>query len=58
MNVRCGVNFGVSFHFISYHFVIYFLGRACSTYGGQDGCIMQDFGEETRVKVTTWKTQA
>jgi hypothetical protein len=29
---------------------------ACSTYGGKERCI-QDFGEETGGKATTWETQ-
>ena len=32
------------------------MGGACSTYGGEEGCI-QGFGGETRGKETTWKTQ-
>ena len=31
------------------------IGRACSTYGGQERCV-QGFGGETCRKETTWKT--
>jgi len=33
------------------------MGGTCSTYGGQKRCI-KDFGGQTIVKETTWKTQA
>jgi len=33
------------------------MGRACSTYGGEQ-LDMQGFGGETQGKETTWKTQA
>ena len=32
-------------------------GGACSTYGGEKGCV-QGFGGETRGRETTWETQA
>jgi hypothetical protein len=33
------------------------IGKACGTYGGKERFI-QDFGEETLSKMTTWKTLA
>ena len=33
------------------------VGRACSTYGGEERCI-QGFGGETWVKETIWENQA